>query len=126
MGKNRLMMGLWRFVIDVPPFLWKKKLPEAVRKYEAHRGFMTREHNAVHHFVVRELPRLGRPMPPGHIADSLSLPLGTVNAILDDLEKHMTFLFRNQAGEVVWAYPVTVEKTPHRVTFDTGETIYAA
>jgi hypothetical protein len=49
-----------------------------------------------------------------------------VNAILDDLEKHMTFLFRNQAGEVVWAYPVTVEKTPHRVTFDTGETIYAA
>jgi hypothetical protein len=113
-------------MIAVPPFLWRKKLPEAVRRFEAHRGFMSREHVAVHHFVVRELPRLGRPMPPEVMATALSLPVGTVNAILDDLERHLTFLFRNPAGEVVWAYPVTVEKTPHRITFDTGETLWAA
>jgi hypothetical protein len=123
---NSVAMGLWRFMIDVPPFLWKKKLAEARGKVEAHRGFMSREHNSVHHFVVRELSRLGRPMPPDIIADSLSLPVGKVNAILDDLERHMTFLFRNAAGDVVWAYPVTVEKTPHRLTFDSGETLYAA
>jgi len=38
----------------------------------------------------------------------------------------MTFLYRNVAGNVVWAYPVTVEQTPHRVIFNTGESIYAA
>jgi hypothetical protein len=46
--------------------------------------------------------------------------------ILNDLEKHMNFLFRNRQGEVTWAYPVTVEKTPHHLTFSTGEQIYAA
>jgi hypothetical protein len=45
---------------------------------------------------------------------------------LDELEQHMTFLFRNAQGDVVWAYPVTVEQTPHRITFDTGEQLYAA
>ena len=38
----------------------------------------------------------------------------------------MTFLFRDNHGRVVWAYPVTVEKTPHHVRFDTGEELYAA
>jgi hypothetical protein len=26
----------------------------------------------------------------------------------------------------LWAYPVTVDKTPHRITFNTGEKLYAA
>ena len=38
----------------------------------------------------------------------------------------MTFLFRNSQGAVTWAYPVTVEPTPHRVAFSTGEEVYAA
>ncbi len=42
------------------------------------------------------------------------------------LEKHMTFVFRNEQGAVTWAYPVTVDRTPHRVAFSTGERVYAA
>jgi hypothetical protein len=38
----------------------------------------------------------------------------------------MTFLFRNEEGAVTWAYPVTVERTPHRVSLSTGEQVYAA
>ena len=38
----------------------------------------------------------------------------------------MTFLFRNPAGDVTWAYPVTVDQTPHQVTFSSGEKLYAA
>jgi hypothetical protein len=38
----------------------------------------------------------------------------------------MTFLFRNEQGSVTWAYPVTVDQTPHRVTFSSGEQVYAA
>ena len=46
--------------------------------------------------------------------------------LLDDLEKHMTFLFRNAQGAVEWAYPVTVARTPHKVTFSSGEKLFAA
>jgi hypothetical protein len=56
----------------------------------------------------------------------LNIPLVRVAAILDDLETHMTFLFRNARGAIEWAYPVTVAPTPHRVTFQTGEQLYAA
>ncbi len=52
--------------------------------------------------------------------------LGWSFVVLDDLEKHMTFLFRNKGGEVTWAYPVTVDKTPNHLTFSSGEQIYAA
>ena len=89
-------------------------------------GFMSDEHRSVHHFVVRELPRAGRPLSPEFIAEKLGMAEDRVSSVLEALEKHMTFLFRNGKGEVVWAYPVTVEKTPHHITFNTGEEVYAA
>ena len=60
------------------------------------------------------------------IADKLNLPVDRVNIILEDLEKHLTFLFRNEQGAVAWAYPVTTDTTPHHVTFSTGEQLHAA
>ena len=75
---------------------------------------------------MRELPRIGAPLTPDWIARQVNLPIETVVKILDDLEKNMAFLFRNGDGAVAWAYPVTVEPTPHRVTLSTGEQIYAA
>ena len=89
-------------------------------------GEVSSQHRTVHHFVVRELPRFGRPMPPGHIADGLGLPVATVAGILVDLEARKGFLFRGRDGAVVWAYPVTAEPTPHRIRFKSGETLYAA
>jgi hypothetical protein len=76
--------------------------------------------------VVRELPFAAKPLSPEVVANKLDLSVDRVKTILDDLEKHMTFLFRNSQGEVIWAYPVTVDKTPHHVTFNTGEQLYAA
>jgi hypothetical protein len=87
---------------------------------------MSPEHHLVRDFAVRELPRLGRPIPPEFIGQNLNLPLPRVKTILEDLERHMTFLFRNEDGAVTWAYPVTVERTPHRVNLSTGEQVYAA
>ena len=124
--RDKLMLGLWRYMIKVPPFLWKKQISKARKKFEAENSFMTKEHGLVHHLVVRELPYAGKPLSPEYIADKLILPITRVKTILDDLEKRMTFLFRNKKGEVVWAYPVTVDKTPHHLTFSTGERLYAA
>jgi hypothetical protein len=124
--KNKLMIGFWRYMINFPRFLWKKEIAEAKKKFQAELGFMSSEHRLVHHFVVKELPYAGQPLSPAVVAEKLNLSVDRVNVILDDLEKHMTFLFRDNHGRVVWAYPVTVEKTPHHVTFDTGEELYAA
>ena len=120
---NRLMGGIWRYMLSIPPFLWKKKISAGTG---AKLDFMTEEHRLVHHFVVRELPKIGEPISPEFVADKLTMPYDRVKSIFDDLEKHMTFICRNDEGMAVWAYPVTVERTPHRLTFSTGENIYAA
>jgi hypothetical protein len=56
------------------------------------------------------------------------LPLTTaqVSLILDELEKNLFFLVRDEQGSVIWAYPVTVGPTPHRLSFNSGEKLYAA
>jgi len=87
---------------------------------------MSPEHRLVHHYVVRELPRVGEPIPVERVAQGLALGVEQTIEILKDLEEHLTFLSRNEQGQVLWAYPVTVEKTPHRITFGSGERLYAA
>ncbi len=126
--KDRIMLGLWKYMLSIPPSLidMRKKLEKEKLRHEKAMGFMTDEHRRVHHFAVRELPKRGQALPPDIIAAELGLPRERVVSILDDLEQHMTFLWRNGQGEVAWAYPVTVDKTPHHVTFSTGEQIYAA
>lgn len=123
---NRLMVGVWRFMVGIPPYLWEKRIEKAKHKVNQATRFMSPEHRLVHHFVVREIPRIGRPIPARMVAQDLNIPLERTTAILEDLEKHLTFLCRNDQGQVVWAYPVTVERTPHSITFNSGEQLYAA
>ncbi len=123
---NRVLRGFWRHMLPIPPTLWQKRIAKGEKKMEAELGCKSEEHRMIHHFVVQELPRVGEPLSPEFIANKLDLPLSRVTVILDELEKHMTFLFRNSEGAVVWAYPVTVEATPHHVTLSTGEQVYAA
>ncbi|MDJ0831495.1 MAG: hypothetical protein QNI92_16700 [Desulfobacterales bacterium] len=123
---NQLMTGYWRFMLSIPPFLWKKQIAKVKRKIETELQFMSADHRRVHHFVVRELPCVGKALSPQYIADKLNLPVDQMESILGELEAKMTFLFRNPTGEVIWAYPVTVERTPHQVTFSTGERLFAA
>ncbi len=116
-----LLFGFWRAMLSLPPAVWKSQVRAA-----AHLDFMSEEHHRVRNWVVTELPRAGNPLTPESISHSLGLSQERVVAILDELEKQMTFLFRNKQGAVEWAYPVTVAPTPHRVTFSTGEQVYAA
>ncbi|OGW47099.1 MAG: hypothetical protein A2078_05645 [Nitrospirae bacterium GWC2_57_9] len=126
--KNRIMLGLWKYMLNVPTFLLdpKKQLMREKMRFGAAMGFMTEDHRRVHHFAVKELPHVKQPLSPDLIAQKLDLSRDEVVSVLTDLEKHMTFLFRNKQGEVTWAYPVTVDKTPHHLTFSSGEQVYAA
>ena len=123
---KRLLLGLGRLMLPIPRSIWQRQVAQSEQGGHSSLGFMTEEHHRVRDFAVIELPRAGAPLSPELIAERFHLSVERVNVILDELEKHMTFLFRNEHGGVTWAYPVTVEHTPHRVTFSTGERVYAA
>jgi hypothetical protein len=120
---NALLLGVWRIMISLPPELWQKEL---AKETQSDLAFMTPDHQLVRDFVVREMPRFNQPLSPETIAATIDLSLERVRSILEELEHAMTFLFRNASGAVTWAYPVTVDKTPHQVTFSSGEKLYAA
>ena len=121
-----ILMGRGRQIIKIPRKEWERHLSTVPQHSETRLGFMTEEHHLVRYFVVRELARIGEPIQPEFISQKLKLPLAQTNAILDELEKNLFFLVRNGQGAVSWAYPVTVENTPHHLAFSTGEQLYAA
>ncbi|MBI5477877.1 MAG: hypothetical protein HY906_03410 [Deltaproteobacteria bacterium] len=123
---ERVLLGYRRHLLPIPWALFKLVVGREAARTGRVLGGLDDEQRRVHHFVVRDLPRLARPMPPEHIAAALDLPLGRVIPILDELERRLIFLFRPGGRDVVWAYPVTVAETPHRLTFSTGERLNAA
>ncbi len=121
-----LLLGLWKHVIRIPRHIWQREVAKSAHSGANRLSFMSADHHKVRDWVVLELPRRGSPIPPEEISRKVGLPLRRTLEILDDLEKHLTFIFRNANGEVAWAYPVTAEPTPHRIEFSSGEQIYAA
>jgi hypothetical protein len=88
--------------------------------------FMSPDHHLVRDFVVREIPRQHDAILPRQIADVTGLKLDRVVDVLKDLERNLFFLVRNRGGAVAWAFPVTVARTQHRLTFSTGERSFGA
>lgn len=113
-------------MLPLPAMIWKKRVNGDKDDMPAHLAFMSADHHRVRNYVVRELPRIGTPISPARLAEDLDLPAERVVVILEQLERHLTFLFRNPAGEVAWAYPVTADETPHRITINGKERLYAA
>ncbi len=126
--KKRIRLGIGKHLLSIPTWLvgMEKKMARNKARHEAAMGFMTDDHRRVHHFVVKELPKSGAPLSPDAIAAAVGISRDRVDALLNDLERNMTFLYRNKDGRVAWAYPVTVDETPHRLTFSSGEQVYAA
>ena len=123
---SSLLLGLWRLMVPVPGKVWQGRVRKNAEDTLLRLDFMSEDHHRVRDFAVRELPRAGQPLTPEYIAEELELPLDRVVSILNDLERNMTFLYRGDGENVTWAYPVTVDQTPHRVTFSSGEQINAA
>jgi hypothetical protein len=105
---------------------WEEQLSKVPQAMKIRLGFMTRQHHLIRYFVVRSLPRIGRPIAPELIAAKLMIPVARVKVILAELEERLFFLVRNELGQVSWAYPVTAEQTRHSLIFSNGERIYAA
>ena len=123
---RRVLLGFNRRMIPIPWFVFTRILQHGAKKTKRILGGLDKEQRRVHRFVVKNLPSFARPMPPDYIADRLNLEKERVIQILDELEKRMIFLFRPEGHNIVWAYPVTAEPTPHKLAFSSGERIWAA
>jgi hypothetical protein len=122
---GRLLLGFGRFMIPIPAMLWRRMVRGNARKIPTRLSFMSEDHHRVRDFVVTQLPRAAAPIGPQDITEGLGISPERVRVILADLERHLTFLFRSEGDAVTWAYPVTVEPTPHHAVFSTGEEAYS-
>jgi hypothetical protein len=118
---DRVLLGVGHRMVPLPPAVWHSHV-----RGDADLSFMTEAHHRIRNYVVMELPRVGEPLSPEHISRELSLAPKIVEHVLEELERHMTFLHRDEQGAVTWAYPVTVDRTPHQMHFSTGEQVNAA
>ena len=125
-ASGKILVGRGNQFTTIQQEHWEQDMSAAPQLLEAELKFMSEEHHLVRNLVVRELPNIGEPLSPERIARMSNLSVTRVNVILDELEKNLTFLFRNDQGAVEWAYPVTTSHTPHHATFSTGEKVYAA
>jgi hypothetical protein len=124
---DALLVGRGDRLERVPAAEWRLKLAQA-RDATAHRfAFMSADHREVRYAAVRMLPRNGgRPLSVTQLSRGTNLPEPRVDEVLTDLQRHLFFLVRDTRGDVSWAFPVTTDPTPHRLTFDSGERLWGA
>ena len=123
---GQVLMGAGREIRPVPDGTFLESVKRLPGRMASRLGFMSREHHAIRDFVVRELPRQDRPLTPVQIAQVTGLTHEKVSAILAELERNLFFLVRDSEGNVTWAFPVTTSRTPHDLTFSTGEKTFGA
>ncbi len=122
---ERILLGVGQRMVPVPEWLFRPMVKRDARRL-ARRSTLEPDERRVQHFAVREIPRRRQAIAPEVFAAELDLRPDQVSLILDKLERRLTFLCRRGGEDVVWAYPVTAEETPHQVRMDGGEAFSAA
>jgi hypothetical protein len=124
--RDTLLVGAGSWLLPLPAAVWRREARRKAQRIATGLGWMTPDHHRVRDLAVLELARTVRPVSPGALAEALGLEMDHVARLLDDLERRLTFLFRDARGAVAWAYPLTADPTVHRLAFRTGERAYAA
>jgi len=124
--KDEILVGQEHKIIEIPQATWIQHLNQIPKHSQTILSFMTYAHHQVRYFVVKEMVNTQKPIEPEYISKKLNMPLKQVYSILDDLERKLFFLVRNDQGAVAWAYPVTVEHTPYKMDFNSSERLYGA
>ena len=124
--EEKILLGRDREILEIPQATWKQELAQIPQHSQARLNFMTDTHHQIRYFVVKEMVIRQKPIEPELISEKLRIPLERVNFLLEELERKLFFLVRNEQGAVAWAYPITVENTPHKLSFASGERLYGA
>ena len=123
---DTILVGRDLDILSLPRQAWEEGRTEVAARIRARLDFMSGDHHLVRNYVVRELPRLGRPIRASEIAQAVGLTMRRTDQILTELEERRFFLVRDGSGNVSWAFPVTAHNTSHHLLFSTGERLDAA
>ncbi len=64
-----VLTGRGRQITEIPREVWEEHLSQVPDRFKGTVSFMSEEHHLVRNFVVRELPRVGAPIPSEQIAE---------------------------------------------------------
>lgn len=123
---EQVLIGQGDSIREIPRSEWEQELRQVPDHAKNRLDFMSEDHHRIRRLAVVDLARQGTPLGPDYFATQLNLDRDRVVEILDELERKLLFLVRNTEGAVSWAFPVTVDRTPHRLTFSTGERLHGA
>lgn len=106
---------------------WRAAVTDSLAHMPERLAFMTPAHHRVRNAAVLGLPgNGGAPLSIAQVAAAARVPVGQARHLAADLERHLFFIVRGGADRITWAYPVTADRTPHRLAFDSGEAIFGA
>ncbi len=124
--RDHVLLGRDRQIQVLSRAAWESEVVRAPAVCAERLRFMGPEHHRVRYFVVEELARRNRPLSIGTISQALELAPEAVAGLVDEFERNLFFLVRNEDGEVSWCYLVTADRTPPCLTFRTGECLHCA
>ncbi|MGE5048469.1 MAG: hypothetical protein ACM3PC_07890 [Deltaproteobacteria bacterium] len=126
MAEAIVLVGRGAGMVTLPEAEWwssvQAHMPGARQRFDGLPPLL----RAVRRAAVILVTRTGRPVPPQTVAAEVRAPIPEVVAALDDLERRLFFLVRDDRGDVAWAFPMTAVATPHHLTFPSGERRYGA
>lgn len=124
---DRVLIGRHGVIEETAFGPWSRAVETSTLAMSARLAFMTSDHHRVRNAAVRELPRNGgRPLDIDALARTLALASRTAHGIVEELERNLFFLVRRGRRHISWAFPVTVERTPHALRLDSGERVFGA
>ena len=125
-GGRRMLAGVRGYMIPVPRFVSDIGIKKGVSGAEAKAARLSDVERRIHHYIVRALSTVSRPIEALEVSEELLLPLDLVSETIDKLEEMKTFLFRSGGQGIDWAYPVSLDNTGHEMRCSTGERFNAA
>lgn len=115
-----------RMMLTLPKFVFPRVVGMEAKRFKKSFAFMTPEHHRVRNLAVSEMTFQPRLISPMYLAEKTSIPEAQVVSLLDELEGNKSILYRDALGNVLYAYPSTLEKTAQAVVFETNKRVYAA
>ena len=81
---DTVLMGRGNTFSNIPRRDWEEELRSAPEHISQRLKFMSHDHHLVRNYVVRELPRLGRPIPLADISHALHLTRERTTSIVEE------------------------------------------
>ena len=79
--KEYVLTGEGHRFTEIPRATWEQHVAQAPQDISKRLSFMTKTHHLIRYFVVRKLPRIGKPISPELISEELNMSLSKTEQV---------------------------------------------